>query len=77
VRKKPARRKLKPEPESEFVRQLDFDDDDVLTVTDAAELFGISTQTNRRWAELGTLPSFRTIGGHRRFRWGEIRRVVA
>jgi len=75
VPKKPAQRKRKPD--SQFVRQPDFDDDEVLTVTDAAELFGVSTQAIRRWAELGTLPSFRTVGGHRRFRWGEIRRVVA
>jgi hypothetical protein len=27
--------------------------------------------------DAGELPFFRTIGGQRRFRWGEIRRVVA
>ena len=75
--KQPSRRKAKAErkaePESAFVRQPDYDDDEVLTVANAAELFGVSVETIRRWADAGRLPSFRTLGGRRRFRWADVR----
>jgi excisionase family DNA binding protein len=74
--KKPARRKRKPEPLPALVREPDYDDTYILTPALVAELFAVSPRTVRRWADSGTLPSFRTIGGQRRFRWGEIRRVV-
>jgi excisionase family DNA binding protein len=61
---------------STLVREPDYDDTYILTPALVAELFAVSTRTVRRWADSGTLPSFRTIGGQRRFRWGEIRRVV-
>lgn len=32
----------------------------------AAELLGVSTDTVRRWADEGRLPTMRTAGGHRR-----------
>jgi excisionase family DNA binding protein len=77
VPKKPARRKRKPKMPSVLVREPDNDDADILTPALVAELFAVSPRTIRRWADAGTLPSFRTVGGQRRFRWGEIRRVVA
>jgi excisionase family DNA binding protein len=60
-----------------LVRELDYDDAYILTPALGAELFAVSPRTVRRWADSGRLPSFRTIGGQRRFQWGEIRRVVA
>jgi excisionase family DNA binding protein len=79
VPKKPARRKRKPKPPSVsvLVREPDYDDTYVLTPALVAELFAVSRRTVRRWAHSGALPSFRPVGGQRRFRWGEIRRVVA
>ena len=77
VPKKPARRKRIPKPPSALVREPDHDDTYILTLALVAELFAVSPRTVRRWADSGTLPSFRTVGGQRRFRWGEIRRVVA
>jgi excisionase family DNA binding protein len=77
VPKKPARRKWKPQSPLVLVRELDYDDAYILTPALVAELFAVSPRTVRRWADVGALPSFRTIGGQRRFRWGEIRRVVA
>jgi excisionase family DNA binding protein len=76
VPKKPARRKRKPKPPPVPVREPNYDDTYILTPALVAELFTVSPRTVRRWADSGTLPSFRTIGGQRRFRWGEIRRVV-
>jgi len=59
------------------VHEPDYGDAEILTPAQIADLFAVSPRTIRRWADLGTLPSFRTIGGQRRFRWGEFRRVVA
>ena len=76
VPKKPARRKRKPKPPSMLVREPDYDDTSILTPALAAELFAVSPRTVRRWAESGTLPSFRTVGGHYRFTCREIRRAA-
>lgn len=35
-------------------------------------MLGVSVETIRVWADNGTLPSFRTIGNHRRFRVEDI-----
>ncbi|NET42409.1 IS607 family transposase [Okeania sp. SIO2B3] len=39
----------------------------LLTISEAAELLGVSTKTIRRWEAQGRLNSIRTAGGHRRF----------
>lgn len=39
----------------------------LLSVTQAAELLGVSTKTIRRWETEGRIKSTRTEGGHRRF----------
>ncbi|NEQ39485.1 MAG: IS607 family transposase [Okeania sp. SIO3I5] len=39
----------------------------LLTVSEAAELLGVSTKTIRRWENEGRIKSIRTEGGHRRF----------
>ena len=43
----------------------------------AAAIAGVSISTLRRWADEGRVPSYRTAGGHRRFRVSDIRRAVA
>jgi excisionase family DNA binding protein len=43
-------------------------DDPALTTADAARLLGVSVSTTQKWLELGTLPSWKTPGGHRRVR---------
>jgi len=40
---------------------------DFVTVSEAAELLGVSTKTIRRWEKEGRIKSVRTEGGHRRF----------
>ena len=59
------------------ISESDYDDSDVLTTRLVAAVFSVHPKTVARWADAGVLPFFRTLGGQRRFRWGEIRRVVA
>ena len=49
---------------------------DLLTPAEAAHLFHVNPKTVTRWSKEGKLPSIRTIGGHRRFRADEIRRLL-
>jgi len=39
----------------------------LLSISEAAELLGVSTKTIRRWETEGRIKSIRTEGGHRRF----------
>lgn len=39
-----------------------------LSLSEASELLGVHFTTLRRWADAGSVPCFRTPGGHRRFR---------
>jgi excisionase family DNA binding protein len=77
-RKREPSPKRKREPKAALVlaREPEYDDSDILTTRDVADVFGVSTNMVRRWVEAGMLPSFRTLGGHSRFRWGEIRRAA-
>ena len=42
----------------------------------AAAIAGVSISTLRRWADEGRVPSFRTAGGHRRFRVADVRAAL-
>lgn len=42
----------------------------------AAAIAGVSVSTVRRWADEGRVPSFRTPGGHRRFRVADVQRTL-
>ena len=44
----------------------------VLTAAEVARLFRVNARQPGRWADEGRLPSFRTPGGHRRFRRDEV-----
>jgi excisionase family DNA binding protein len=59
-----------------LMRWPDYDDDTVLTLGEVAKVFAVSPRTIRRWSDAGMLPAFRTVGGWRRFRWGDIRRTL-
>jgi excisionase family DNA binding protein len=43
-----------------------------LSLSEASALLGIHPTTLRRWADSGTIPCFRTPGGHRRFRCTDV-----
>ena len=39
----------------------------LLSIQEAADLLGVSTNTLRRWETEGKITSERTVGGHRRY----------
>ena len=43
-----------------------------LSLSEASERLGVHYTTLRRWADAGSVPCFRTPGGHRRFRAAEL-----
>jgi excisionase family DNA binding protein len=71
------KRTREPKATPVLVREPEYDDGDILTTRDVADVFGVSTNIVRRWAEAGMLPSFRTLGGHSRFRWTDLGRAAS
>jgi excisionase family DNA binding protein len=51
--------------------------DHLLTPSEVAGLFRVDPKTVTRWAQAGKLSSIRTLGGHRRYRTDEIRRLFS
>jgi hypothetical protein len=74
TRKRAARPKPKARPIPARVRDPDFDDGDILTARLVAEVAGVSTRVVRHCAETGMVRPFRTLGGHWRFRWADVKR---
>jgi excisionase family DNA binding protein len=52
-------------------------DDTLLSSSEVARLLSVTPKTVWRWATEGGLPSVRTVGGHRRYRWDEVREWVS
>jgi excisionase family DNA binding protein len=50
--------------------------DPLLTPFEVAAMFAVSPRTVALWAKDGTLNPIRTLGGDRRFRESEVRRVL-
>lgn len=48
-----------------------------LRPAEAAEMLGVAATTVSAWARKGTLPSFVTPGGQRRFRRGDVEQLLA
>jgi len=48
----------------------------LLTAREAAERLSVSVRTLSRWGEAGTLPTHRTLGGHRRYDPDDIDRLI-
>jgi len=46
--------------------------DDLMGISEAARVLGISSDTLREWSNQGRLTTYRTQGGHRRFRAGDL-----
>lgn len=46
--------------------------DDLLTPSEVAKLFRVNPKTVTRWSRAGKLRAVRTLGGHRRFRRGDV-----
>jgi excisionase family DNA binding protein len=54
-------------------RAISGDDDALLTPAEVAAMFRVNPKTVTRWARAGKISAIRTLGGHRRFRAGEVR----
>jgi excisionase family DNA binding protein len=54
----------------------DRPDDDLLTPREVAQVFGVNAATIGTWARAGRLVFTRTPGGHRRYRWADIRTLL-
>jgi excisionase family DNA binding protein len=48
----------------------------LLTPREVAAVFRVNPKTVSRWARSGRITAVRTLGGHRRFRAGEIARAI-
>ena len=49
---------------------------ELLTPSEVAEMFRVNPKTVTRWARAGRISAVRTLGGHRRFRASEIRKLL-
>jgi len=59
-----------------MVNYLTVMKDQTLTVTEAADMLGISKDTLRRWDREGIAHALRTPTGHRRFTLDEVQRLM-
>lgn len=50
--------------------------DALLTPSEVAAMFRVDPKTVTRWAKAGKISSIRTLGGHRRYRETEVRRLL-
>ena len=51
-------------------------ENELLTPSEVAEMFRVNPKTVTRWARAGRISAVRTLGGHRRFRASEMRRIL-
>lgn len=54
----------------------DSDEDKMLTCAAVAKEFGVNPKTVTRWAKAGKLKATRTLGGHRRYKASDIKRLI-
>ena len=50
-------------------------EDEMLRISEASRMLGVSSSTLRRWEQDGKLASFRTMGKHRRYRRSDIQKL--
>lgn len=49
---------------------------ETLSPGEAARMLGVTRGTLVRWAKAGKIPSFRTLGGHRRYSRADVEAVM-
>jgi putative resolvase len=49
---------------------------EIISIKKAALMLGVTTTTLRNWDKSGFLPSFRTAGGHRRYKISDIKKIL-
>lgn len=60
-----------------FVVEDPMAENELLTPSEVAVMFRVNPKTVTRWARAGKISAVRTLGGHRRFRASEIRRLLS
>jgi excisionase family DNA binding protein len=63
-----------PEESSDTARD---EPEELLTPSEVAAMFRVNPKTVTRWHRTGKVSAIRTLGGHRRFRASEIKRLLA
>lgn len=51
-------------------------EDTMLSCAEVARQFGVNPKTVTRWAKAGKIAAVRTLGGHRRYRSSEVKRLI-
>jgi excisionase family DNA binding protein len=51
-------------------------DDKIFSISQAAEYLGVFPLTLRNWEKRGLVKSFRTLGGHRRFKKSNLDKII-
>lgn len=51
--------------------------EELLTPSEVAAMFRVNPKTVTRWARAGRISYIKTLGGHRRFKASEIRRLLS
>ncbi len=51
------------------------DPEELLTPAEVAAMFAVGPKTVTRWARAGKLHAIKTLGGHRRYKASEVRRL--
>lgn len=54
----------------------EINQDDYLTATQVARLFGVDPKTVTRWARAGKIDHILTVGGHRRYPRSTVMRLL-
>jgi excisionase family DNA binding protein len=62
--------------DDERAEMNDEPEDRLLTPSEVAAMFAVNTKTVSLWANAGKIDSFRTFGGHRRFKASDVRRAL-
>lgn len=63
--------------EHEMTELQTLDAEALLTPGEVAQIFRVNPKTVSRWARAGKISTIRTLGGHRRFRAGDVEALVA
>ncbi|GMU78063.1 MAG: hypothetical protein AMXMBFR46_08600 [Acidimicrobiia bacterium] len=67
----------RPTEENAEVAHESNEPEELLTPSEVAAMFRVNPKTVTRWARAGRISYIKTLGGHRRFKASEIRRLLA
>lgn len=65
-----------PEWEAEGGAIVEDEDEELLTPGEVARRFHVDPKTVTRWSKAGKITSFRTLGGHRRYKGSEVQKLI-